>query len=168
VDVAVRIGTLPDSLLTATPLGAIRRVVCASPDYLARHPAPTHPNDLAGHTCITFEALGSAGAWPFIVDGREVSVPVHSRLAVNTAEAAIDAAISGVGLTRVLCYQVDDALRAGRLEIVLPDYPSASMAVNLVHAGQQRLALKLRTFLDFAAPRLRQRLGRLSTRYPDH
>lgn len=163
VDVAVRIGTLPDSRLKATPLGAISRVVCASPDYLARHGAPAHPNELAGHTCVTFEALGSASAWTFLIDGREVSVPVHSRLLVNTAEAAIDAALSGVGLTRVLSYQVDDAVRAGRLEIVLPDFPSATMAVNLVHAGQQRLALKLRTFLDFAAPRLRKRLGPLST-----
>jgi len=162
VDVAVRIGTLPDSRLKATPLGAISRVVCASPDYLARHGAPAHPNELAAHTCVTFETLASASAWPFLVDGREVSVPVHSRLAVNTAEAAIDAAVSGVGLTRVLSYQVEDAVRAGRLEIVLADFPSATMAVNLVHAGQQRLALKLRTFLDFSAPRLRQRLELVS------
>ncbi|MBC7657179.1 MAG: hypothetical protein H7147_08400 [Frankiaceae bacterium] len=154
---------MPVSRLKATPLGAINRVVCASPDYLARHGAPAHPNELAGHTCVTFEAPGSASACTFLVDGREVSVPVHSRLLVNTAEAAIDAALSGVGLTRVLSYQVDDAVRAGRLEIVLADFPSAATQLNLVHAGQQRLALKLRTFLDFSAPRLRQRLGRLST-----
>ena len=159
VDLAVRVGTLPDSSLAAMRIGTISRVVCASPGYLARRGTPRLPSDLAAHSCVSFEQLGSAAAWMFPVDGNEVSVPVASRLIVNTAEAAIDAAIAGVGLTRVLSYQVADACRSGKLEIVLQPFEPAAVPVSLVHAGQRRLPLKLRAFLDYAAPRLRERLA---------
>jgi DNA-binding transcriptional LysR family regulator len=86
-------------------------------------------------------------------------VPVRSRLIVNTAEAAIDAAIAGVGVTRVLSYQAEGALRAGTLRRVLRRFEPAPMPVSLVHAGQGRLPLKLRAFIDFAAPRLKARLA---------
>lgn len=87
-----------------------------------------------------------------------MSVPVHSRLVVNTAEAAIDAAIAGVGLTRVLSYQVEQAIQNGALAIALKDFEPAPIPVSVMYAGRQLLALKLRAFLDFAAPRLRARL----------
>jgi DNA-binding transcriptional LysR family regulator len=160
VDLAVRIGTLPDSRLTATRLGATRRVVCASPAYFAAHGVPEVPAQLDGHRCISFEAMGGAEAWRFPVHGTEISVPVHSRLVVNTAEAAIDAAIAGAGVTRVLCYQVDLAERGGQLQRVLRDFEPPPLPISLVHAGQRRLPLKLRAFLDFATPRLRERLAR--------
>ena len=159
VDLAVRIGALPDSRLTATRLGGTRRVVCASPAYLAAHGSPTTPAELGGHRCISFEAMSTAEVWHFKVGGVEFSVPVRSRLTVNTAEAAIDAAIAGVGLTRVLCYQIEAAERDGRLHRVLRDFEPASAPISLVYAGQRRLPLKLRAFLDFATPRLRERLA---------
>ncbi|PPA04747.1 LysR family transcriptional regulator [Pseudomonas sp. MWU12-2312b] len=156
-DVAVRIGDLPDSSLMATQVGAVRRVVCASPDYLATHGIPFKPADLAGHACITFEVLASVGAWVFGTGKSEMSVRVHSRLAVNTAEAAIDAAMLGVGVIRVLSYQVADALRKDALRVVLEPFESLPLPVSLVHKGQAPLPLKLRAFLDFVTPRLRAR-----------
>ncbi|PMS18353.1 LysR family transcriptional regulator [Trinickia dabaoshanensis] len=156
-DVAVRIGELPDSTLVATRVGMVRRVVCASPDYLAKRGLPAKPGDLVRHECITFEALASQRAWTFGSGKSEQSVPVHSRLAVNTADAAIEAAILDVGLVRVLSYQVARAVRANELHVVLDAFETAPLPVNLVHAGQAPLPLKLRAFLDFASSRLRER-----------
>jgi DNA-binding transcriptional LysR family regulator len=85
----------------------------------------------------------------------EVEAPIRSRLAVSTAEAAIDAAVAGLGLTRVLSYQMADAVRAGALKIVLEDFEPAPWPISLVHTGQGILPLKLRAFLDFAGPRLK-------------
>lgn len=160
VDVAVRIGELPDSTLVAMGVGSVRRVVCASPAYLANHGVPARPCDLTGHECISFEVLASKLAWVFGSGKSELSVPVHSRLAVNTAEAAIAAAILGVGLIRVLSYQVVDAIRNNALCVVLDTFESAPLPVSLVHKGQVPLPLKLRAFLDFLTPRLRTRISR--------
>lgn len=159
-DVAIRIGDLPDSALMATGVGTVRRVVCASPAYLAAHGVPAKPQDLAGHQCISFEVLASTRAWVFGGGKSPLSVPVQSRLTVNTAEAAIDAALLGVGLIRVLSYQVAQALRDQTLSVVLEPFESAPLPISLVHAGQAPLPLKLRAFLDFVAPRLRERMPR--------
>ncbi|RAR51349.1 LysR family transcriptional regulator [Paraburkholderia unamae] len=158
VDLAARIGELPDSALVAMRVGAIRRVVCASPDYLAAHGVPAHPRDLAAHACITSDGLTSARSWAFWLGKEAVLLPVRSRLVLNTAEAAIDAAMLGVGLTRVLSYQVASAVREGKLQVVLEAFEPPPWPVSLVHAGQAPLPLKLRAFLDFAAPRLGARL----------
>lgn len=160
-DIAVRIGELPDSSLMATRVGTVRRVVCASPAYLSQRGEPMHPADLAGHDCITFEVLESKRAWVFGAGRSQVSVSVQSRLTVNTAEAAIDASALGVGLIRVLSYQVAEAVRHDALRVVLASYESAPLPVSLVHTGQAPLPLKLRAFLDFVAPRLRARMSRL-------
>jgi DNA-binding transcriptional LysR family regulator len=160
-DAAIRIGELPDSMLMATRVGTVRRMVCASPGYLAAHGAPSRPQDLAGHACITFEVLASMRAWVFGSGKGELSVPVQSRLTVNTAEAAIAAATLGVGLIRVLSYQVADAVREQALRVVLEEFESAPLPVSLVHTGQAPLPLKLRAFLDFVTPRLRARTARL-------
>ncbi|MER9056225.1 LysR family transcriptional regulator [Mesorhizobium sp. M0213] len=158
VDLAIRIGELADSSLIATRLGSIRRVVCASPAYLAEHGTPKTPQDLAGHSAITFEGL-TAASWSFATGKTEFSVPVRSRLRVNTAEAAIDAAIAGVGVTRLLSYQIAPAVRSGTLRPVLQEFEPDPWPVSLVHAGQGLLPVKLRAFLDFAAPRLKERLA---------
>jgi DNA-binding transcriptional LysR family regulator len=157
IDVAVRIGDLPDSSFMATGVGQVRRVVCGSPAYLARHGVPAKPQDLAAHDCISFEVLESKRAWVFGGGKSELSVPVRSRVAVNMSEAAIAAAILGVGLVRVLSYQVADAVRERALSVVLQPFESAPLPVSLVHKGQAPLPLKLRAFLDFVAPRLRER-----------
>lgn len=159
VDVALRIAELPDSNLVATPIGTVRRVVCASPAYFAEHGTPTRPAELAAHACITFEQMASRQVWTFSSGKSEIAVPVRSRLAVSTAEAAIDAAVAGVGITRVISYQMAGALRTGALKIVLAPFEPAPWPISLVHTGQGILPLKLRAFLDFAAPRLRARVA---------
>jgi DNA-binding transcriptional LysR family regulator len=162
IDVALRIGELPDSTWMASGVGMVRMVVCGSPAYLAKHGLPASPQDLASHDCIGFDVLESRRAWVFGSGKAALSVPVVSRLAVNTAEAAIDAAILGVGLVRVLSYQVAEAVANGSLAVVLQDYESAPLPVSLVHKGQTPLPLKLRAFLDFAAPRLKARIAQVS------
>lgn len=159
IDLAVRIGELPDSSLIATRVGSIRRVVCASPAYFAARGTPKHPDELSAHDCITFHGLSASDRWQFGEGKSAVSVPIHSRLIVNTAEAAIDAAIASVGLTRMLCYQVAAARRAGTLALALEKFEPAPWPVSLVYAGQGLLPLKLRAFIDFAVPRLKARLA---------
>lgn len=160
VDVALRIGELPDSRMVATKVGSVRRVVCGSPAYFSRHGTPRRPRDLADHDCITFSGLTSSDPWRFKTGKSNMPVAIRSRLVVNTAEAAIDAAISGIGVTRVLSYQVANAVRAGKLAVVLRGFESAPAPVSLVHAGQPLLPLKLRAFLDHARPLLRDVLAR--------
>ena len=159
VDVAIRIGELPDSSMMAAKIGSIRRVVCGSPSYFVERGMPKAPADLQAHDSITFAGLASPETWTFRKGKSEVSVPVRSRLVVNTAEAAIDAATSGIGLTRVLCYQIASARRSGALAIVLEEFEPAPWPVSMVYAGQARLPLKLRAFIDFATPRLKARLA---------
>jgi DNA-binding transcriptional LysR family regulator len=160
IDLAVRIGALPDSSLVARRIGSIRRVVCGSPAYFAERGVPRIPGDLGGHDCITFEGLMSPRAWSFTAGKSDVSVPVHSRLIVNTAEAAIDAAIAGLGVTRVLSYQIAHDTRVGTLVVMLEEFEPAPWPVSLVYAGQGRLPQKVRAFLDFATPRLKASLAR--------
>ena len=159
IDLALRIGALPDSGLIATRVGAIRRVVCGSPAYFAAHGTPKHPSELATHACVTFEGLMAPDAWTFNTGKSALSVAIHSRLVVNTAEAAVDAATMGLGITRVLSYQIAQAARAGLLSMVLQEFEPPPSPVSLVYAGGRLLPLKLRAFLDFAAPRLKARLS---------
>jgi DNA-binding transcriptional LysR family regulator len=159
VDLAVRIGELRDSSLVAARIGSIGRVVCGSPAYFAERGMPTTPGDLSKHDCITFDGLMSSEAWIFGSGKSTVSIAIHSRLVVNTAEAAIDAAIAGGGITRVLSYQVANAIRASMLVLALRECEPPLAPVSFVYAGQGLLPLKLRAFLDFAAPRLKARLS---------
>jgi DNA-binding transcriptional LysR family regulator len=157
VDLAVRIGALPDSSLVARRVGEIRRVVCGSPRYMDERGVPGRPQDLASHDCITFEGLTSPSLWTFTTGRSEISIPIRSRLIVNTAEAAVDAAVAGVGLARLLSYQIADAVMGGKLAVALDAFEPPPWPVSLVHHGQRLLPLKVRTFVDFAMPRLRAR-----------
>lgn len=162
VDVALRIGTLPDSNLVATQLGTIRRVVCASPAYLERFNRPRSLDELAAHRCITFDGLEAANAWTFADGaGQKRQVRLRSRLAVSTADAAIEAAVLGLGLTRVLSYQVAAAVQDGRLVRVLVDEEPPAVPVSLIYPSQGRLPMKTRAFIDFAVGHLRDRLSAL-------
>jgi DNA-binding transcriptional LysR family regulator len=137
-------------------VGAIRQVVCGSPAYFAARGVPERPADLVRHDCITSFGLMSPDVWRFPAGKSTASVAIRSRLAVNSAEAAIDAAIAGLGVTRVLSYQAVNAVRSGSLGVVLQDFEPAPWPVSLVYSGGGRLLpLKLRVFLDFAAPRLK-------------
>lgn len=159
IDLAVRIGELPDSTLRATRLGTVRRVLCASPAYLTAQGVPATPAELIRHACISFDSLPSIEPWRFVhAKGKSPqTVAIRPRLAVNTAEAAIDAALAGLGLARVLSYQVAAQVSAGLLQIVLPKFEPPPLPVSLVQAGSVPLPRKMQVFLDLAIPRLRQR-----------
>jgi DNA-binding transcriptional LysR family regulator len=160
IDMAVRIGPLPDSSMIATRVGSMRTVVCVSPKLTAAHGTPKKPEDIAALPCVSFDFLSPALAWSFRVKdaGSTIDVPIRPRLSVSTAEAAVWAAAKGVGATRVLHYQCADAVRDGSLRIVLADFEVAPLPVHLLHAARGELPSKMRVFLDFAAGRLRERL----------
>ncbi|MEQ1953431.1 LysR family transcriptional regulator [Mesorhizobium sp. CN2-181] len=164
IDVAVRIGALTDHSMMATRLGEVRTVVCGSPAYFEQHGVPNSPGDLVGRPCVSFYAWGPATSWTFGqgTKRRERAVEVRPRLSVNTAEAALDAAMAGVGITRVLSYQAARAVREGLLHVVLEAFEPEPRPVFLLYQGQGTLPLKMRTFLDFAAPRLRSRIKEAS------
>lgn len=159
VDVAVRVGQLPDSSMVAMRLGAITWVVCASPQYLDARGTPATPEELAGHECIMFEGLYSNNLWTFRRGKQTLAFPVQPRFAVNTADAAITAAIASAGITRVLSYQIREPVAGGALRVLLQPYEPAPLPVHLVYVKQSLLPLKLRAFLDFAAPRLKASLS---------
>jgi DNA-binding transcriptional LysR family regulator len=158
VDVAIRFGELPDSGLIATRLGSVRRVTCASPDYLTTNGIPATPDDVVKHNVISLRSVSAPGNWIFESDGVEITVPLRSRLSVSTIDAGIDAALSGCGLLRTLSYQLVNHVRNKRLMIVLDQFEPPARPVHLVYDRQNRLPLKLRAFVDFVVPRLRDRL----------
>lgn len=157
-DIALRVGELPDSSLMAVRAGEIRQVVCASPAYLAERGTPLSPRDLAEHDCITFTVLESPTDWRFANGKTAISVPVHSRLTVNTAEAAADAAVAGGGITRLLCYQISGPLEDRQLKLLLRDHEPTPLPVHLVYAAGRLMPQKLRAFIDFVLPRLKAKL----------
>lgn len=159
VDVAVRIGNLPDSSLIARRVGTVRWVVCASPAYLASHDVPKIPQDLSDHACIAFEGLQSYRQWPFVVASRATSISIRPRFSVNTADAVIDGACNGLGIARIMSYQASGGVREGSLVPVLADHGPAPIPVHLVHAAQALQPLKLRAFMDFVIPRLERVLA---------
>jgi DNA-binding transcriptional LysR family regulator len=160
IDVALRMGALPDSTLRALRLGAIRRVFCASPAYLAARGTPRTPNELAGHDCVSYTALLLPDVWTFPSDKTNLAVRVHSRLVVSNAEAACEAARAGIGITPAAFHLIEEALEAGTLTTLLDDFEAPALPVSLVYVAGRFLPIKLRAFLDFAAPRLKARLRR--------
>lgn len=159
IDVALRIGHLADSALIAARVGTVRRVLCASPAYLAERGIPRQPDDLATHDGISFQGFATAPEWRYRRDSVAFAVDPRPKLAVNTTEAAIQAALAGVGIIRVLSYQVSDQLGCGALQEVLPEFAPEPLPVNLIHAPTAPLPLKVRSFLDWTVPRLRTRLA---------
>lgn len=158
LDLSVRVGPLADSSLIATRVGATRYVACASPGYLAKHGTPSNPRDLTDHDCISFNTLSLPERWRFYGQKRQV-VTVQPRLSVNTAEAAIDAAVAGVGITRVLSYQAASRLADGSLRLILEDFEPEAAPVSLLHREDRLPQAKVRSFVAFAAPLLRKALS---------
>lgn len=161
LDAGLRIGALPDSALIATRIGAVRLIACAAPDYLKEHFVPRSPADLARLHCIASANLAPPEQWMFHDAGNPIAIAVRARLTVTTAEAAIDAAVAGLGITRLLSYQAAEAIRARKLQRVLRGFEPPELPVHLVHSEARLVPPKLRAFLDFAAPRLRKRLAAL-------
>jgi DNA-binding transcriptional LysR family regulator len=158
LDVAVRIGTMADSGLVARRVGAVRRVVAASPAYLATHGTPLTPNDLARHATIVSFARGGLLEWRFRDAGRRRVVRLTPRLTVNDVEATLVAARSGFGVVRALSYQVVEELKAGSLVRLLADFEPAAEPVQLVFSGGGMMRPSVRAFVEFAASYL-ARLG---------
>lgn len=167
VDCAVRIGTLRDSSLVARELGAIRMVVCAAPAYLAAHGTPADLAALPEHACISWTGLGPHKTWTLTERNGDKAVvrtvPVHVRVSTTTPESALQAALAGVGLVQATSYQVAPHVAQGRLVPVLPAWDSEAVPVNLVYPSKRLIPLKLRALLDFAAPRLAQRLAEVAS-----
>ncbi len=160
VDLAVRVGELADSSnLIAARVGLIRATLCASPAYLSRRGTPKKPADLKKHDCVVHEGHPTARNWQFFGTGPTQTIPVASRLSVNLADAAVAAAMAGVGIARVLSYLIDDLVRTGELIPLLEAYEPSPLPVSVIYPSQRQVPLKLRVFLDFAVPRLKERLG---------
>lgn len=150
VDAAVRIGHLADSSLVARVIGDVRRIVVASPDYLAEHGEPKMPADIAAHQVVHFGAMSAAPDWRFVEEGREVRVTCSPRFTSNSADAAIWQAEQGLGLTRVLAYQAAEAIAAGRLKAVLTSFEIPPLPIHVVYPTSRLLSAKVRTFVDLA------------------
>ena len=159
VDVALRVGVLPDSRLIALRVGSVRRVACASPAYLAARGTPSTPDDLVDHDCISYEGILAGNAWRFTRDTMETAVSVRPRLFVSHVEAACDASRAGIGIARVFHHHVAASIEAGTLVTVLDEFEPAPLPVNLLYTAGRFLPIKVRAFLDFAAPRLKAQLA---------
>lgn len=150
--------------LIATRIGAFRPVVCASPALLEKRGIPGTPADLADMPCVRFNGPMFSPDWSFRCPdtGRLVILPISPRLQVSSPDAAVDAAIRGLGFTQLLHYHVAEAVDAGKLEIVLDSFELDPVPIQLVHASRNMMPLKLRRFLDFATPRFRESLSRFA------
>ena len=151
VDLAVRIGHLPDSTLVARHVGEMRRIVVASNAYLKRRGEPKTPQAIASHDTIQFGAATAGAEWRFIEDGRESRVLPAPRFTTNSADAAIQYAEQGGGLTRVLAYQAAEALKRGRLKIVLAKFEQPAVPIHIVYPTSRLLSAKVRAFIDLVA-----------------
>lgn len=165
IDIAMRVAQLPDSALIATRVGTdVRRVVVASPDYLDRNPPIGQPADLSRHRIIAFSNFG-LDSWSFAPAPRSTiprTVNFIPRLMVNSVRAAMASAIEGHGLTRLYSYHVAEAVKAGQLKVVLPDAEFPALPIHLLTPHGRAAVPKVRAFLDFAAPRLRETFGSLA------
>jgi DNA-binding transcriptional LysR family regulator len=155
VDLAVRIGQLADSTLHAVPAGSLRRVVCASPEYLRRQGTPRHPSELGKHAAIRFRGRSVLSEWQFRDNGRMLAVRIDPVLTTNSVEAAVDACRNGLGLGAFLSYQVQAPVKAGELRPLLRKFETDPMPIHLLYPHSKLMSARVRAFIDFAAPRLR-------------
>ena len=156
IDIAVRIADLPDSTLIASRVGNVRRLLCASPDYLDRNGRPCSPDDLKDHTIIDFVNLAPSGDWPFEKGGETVQLKFESQFHVNRSDVAIAAAVAGRGITRVFSYMISGELRSGTLEVVLEDWTPPAVPIHIVHKEAGRTSARVRAAVDFLVAHLRQ------------
>lgn len=153
LDVAIRIGELPDSSQSAIRVGEVSRVICASPAYLAAHGEPSTPGDLVHHRLLVSTGSSVPVEWKF---GGRAQVTMRPALTCNTTRATVLAAVDGFGITRRLSYQVAPDVAAGRLKIILADFQEPPLPVHVIHTEGRRAAAKVRAFVDFAVEQLRR------------
>jgi len=148
-DVAIRISTLTDSSLIARRLASFRIVICASPEVIAEHGLPLHPDDMVGKPCVIDSNVAYRTNWPFLIDGERVSIPVKGRVEVDSPNAARQAALAGLGFAVVPYLVVRDEVEAGALQVVLSEFEPASVAIHAVYPHRRHLSGKVRSFIDF-------------------
>ena len=156
IDVAVRIAHLPDSSLVAIPVGKVRRVVCASPEYLRRRGTPRAPEDLREHACIRHTGNARRSDWQFRVGRRRVSVPIDAVLSCSDIDSSLEACVSGHGLGMFLSYQIASYRKEKKLSYVLEEFETEAVPVQVVYAQSKLVAGKVRAFVDDCVSKLRQ------------
>ncbi len=156
LDVGVRIGELPDSSMKAIRVGSVRRVMCAAPGYLETYGTPHSLAALSGHTLIAATGVSPTSEWKFGRGSNLASVRVKPRLTVTTNDAAIEAAVRGFGITRLLSYRVVPHLASGKLKIILSEFEPAPMPIHVLHREGRYASAKIRSFVDLIAVRLRE------------
>lgn len=155
VDVGIRIGELPDSSFKALHVGNVRHIVCASPSYLSNYGIPQTPEDLEKHQILLASGISSSIEWKFTQEGSPLMMRIKPRLTVTSIHAAIEAAVSGFGITRLISYQIAPQLAAGELKIVLSEYENKAIPIHIVHREGRHASVKIRSFVDLMAERLR-------------
>lgn len=165
VDMAVRIGPLVDSSMVASPLGQMRRVVCASPELLEKTGLPQHPSELTGMPCVRFTGIEPGGTWRFLESGREITLRVEGSFSCNQASAAAEACAQGLGFGKFLAYQVEPLVSAGRLAIVLERFEPPLLPVSVVYPGARLVSSRLRALIAWMKNDL-AKTARLSTENP--
>ncbi|MFN4266886.1 MAG: LysR family transcriptional regulator [Aquabacterium sp.] len=155
VDVGIRIGELSDSSYRALRVGHVRRVICASPAYLKKNGIPQTPQELKQHQVIVASSLSQSVEWRFVDQGEPVAVRIKPRLTVSSNDGAIEAAVQGLGVTRLMSYQVAPLLAAGKLKIVLSEFESPQVPIHIIHREGRHASTKMRAFIDLMAERLR-------------
>ena len=148
IDVAIRIAHLRDSSIVAIPVGRVRRVVCASEQYLRRHGVPRTPEDIRKHRCIRHLGLVPRSEWHFQLDGRDVAVPINTVVTSNDIDSAVDACVKGLGLGVFLSYMVAPYRKSGQLKYVLERFEAESVPVQVVYPQARLMSLRVRAFVD--------------------
>jgi DNA-binding transcriptional LysR family regulator len=155
MDVGIRIGELPDSSMKALRVGQVHRVICAAPDYLAQHGTPLQPADILAHSLISSSAVGTTHEWGFGHDSDAVNIKIKPRLTVTTNDAAIEASMQGLGITRLMSYQAAPYLASGQLQLILQEFEPAPIPIHVLHREGRYASVKIRSFVDMIAARLR-------------
>ncbi|HVK99822.1 MAG TPA: LysR family transcriptional regulator [Dongiaceae bacterium] len=159
IDVGIRIGELTDSSYRALRVGEVRRVLCAAPSYLQQKGIPQRPEELVQHPVIVASSLNTNVEWRLRHQDETVSVRIKPRLRVSSNDGAIEAAVRGLGITRLMSYQVAPYLAAGELEILLSEYEPAPVPVHILHREGRFASAKVRAFIDLMAEHLRAALA---------
>ncbi len=156
LDVGIRIGKLPDSSMKSIRVGAVRRVLCAAPEYLKKHGVPDKPAALSAHSIIAASGISPTNDWNFRQGAKANPVRLNPRLTVNSNDAAIEAALQGFGITRLLSYQIAPQVETGGLKILLKDFEPPPMPIHVVHREGRYASVKIRSFVDLIVERLRE------------
>ena len=155
LDVAIRIGELPDSSHMARRIGSVRHCLFAAPAYIGERGAPSHPKALKDHRLIQPLTMGGAAEWRFQENGKKFSVAVQSRLRMNTNDAIIEAALQGWGISRLLSYQLAPYVADGSLQILLDEFEMPAIPIHILHQEGKLVSAKVRAFVDYMAARLK-------------